>query len=545
MGARTKLGAALAALVLIGCSSEIAPPASPAGGTSAKSKPAKNGAEFGLPRTWPKAILMPDLDPAKKSDLDSDRGNLRLWGRMRVLVRPDGSMERAPDLLPIGRVSSIRLPARLGGGFVFVSATGRGTELWRAPSWLDPLVPLLSVGPAADMDRPLVAGFDRLYVRLRSGELLAFDPKNGAAVGLGPLPVAPSHGEMVFIDGWRAVVEADLRGPLATFDAGATWRSIPIGSKLRSLTTSEKDPDDGVSALLGVDGGYYVLSGKGDLAYFRGPTPGVGGAAPPMSFATPPPGVRRTPQVLPPIEEDTAREKPGPLGRRPLRVALERGYPDTDKTAVVAQAGALVRVSLETGAILEHHEAAYPDPYASCHAIALASGKTAAKGAPDPNIGFVCGIPDGATTIYALERPAKESPRLVPVMKFAKPRAVLESGQGAIVVRGTCSDDEPPAGVRPFCVRFVDGSTREVRVRGEVGSERVIALADGRVAILVPPRAGTQGQLSLLEGSRSKHVPLRVPDGAPREVETGLWADGMQEVAPGELGGWVEAGGPT
>src|SRR5688572_9098826 len=101
MGARTKLGAALAALVLIACSSEIAPPASPAGGKSAKSKTAKNGAEFGLPRTWPKAILMPDLDPAKKSDLDSDRGNLRLWGRMRVLVRPDGSMERAPDLLPI------------------------------------------------------------------------------------------------------------------------------------------------------------------------------------------------------------------------------------------------------------------------------------------------------------------------------------------------------------------------------------------------------------------------------------------------------------
>lgn len=496
-------------------------------------KKGEAAASFGLPRSWPRSRLLPDVDPAKRTDIDSSEGNLRLWGRMRIRTRDDGTIERAADLLPVGRVSSIELPARLGGGFVFVSATGRGTEIWRAPSWLEPLVPLTTVGPAADMERPLVAGFDRLYLRLRSGELLAVDPKTGAPMDFGPLPVAPAYAEMLFLDGWRAVVDTDMRGPLATFDAGQTWRAVPLESRLRTLAPTEATSPERSSALLVVDGGYYVLSAAGDLAFFQGVAPNATTPAPPVSFATPP-GIKRAPAVLTPME-DKPSGKPGPLGRRPLRVALERGYPENERSAVVAYEGTLARVSLENGTVIDAHANAYPEPHSSCSGIALSSAGTGSA-----DTGFVCGSPDGPTTIYALAWPT-----LRQVMSFEKPRVVLESGQGALVVRGPCTDEETPPSVRPFCIRATDGSTREIRVRGEVGAERVIALADGRVAILVPPRPGTQGQLSLLEGSTSKHVPLRVPDGAPREVETGLWLEGMQQTAPDEIGGFVEAGGPT
>ncbi len=517
-------------LVLGACASDATvPQPNAARAASAKKAPAVG---FGLPRVWPKSRLLPDVDPGKHDEAETADGSLRLWGRMRVRTRAGGTIERAPDLLPVGRVSSIELPERLGGGFVFVSATGRGTELWRAPSWLEPLVPLTTVGPAADMERPLVAGFDRLYLRLRSGELLALDPKSGATIGFGPLPVAPAHADMVFVDGWRGVVDTDLRGPLATFDAGQTWRPIPLSSRVRSVSVSEEPGAAQPGVVLFVDGGYHVLSATGDLAYFPGFPDSGRAAVPPTGFATPP-GARRIPAVLTPAQE--AGPKPGPLGRRPLRVALERGYPETEKTAVVAHEGTLARVSLENGAVIEAHESAYPEPHAGCSGIALAGQDASSK-----DIGFVCGSPEGPTTVYALAWP-----RLRPVLRFEHPRVVLESGQGALVVRGPCSDEDVPDDVRPFCVRLVDGTTKEVRVRGEVGAERVVALADGRVAIVVPPRPGTQGQLSILQGSASKHLPLRIPDGAPREIETGMWLDGMQQTAPDEIGGWVEAGGPT
>ncbi|MBL8740927.1 MAG: hypothetical protein JNK04_07535, partial [Myxococcales bacterium] len=477
---------------------------------------------FGLPLVLPKLRLMPDLESSRGVVLQTTEGELSLYGRMRLRVSPLGVIERADDLLPVGRVVANVLPARLGGGYVFLAASGRGTELWRSNTWLGPLEPLVSFGTTSDSEEPMVVGFDRLYLRMRTGnEIVAISPKDGTPRELGPLPVAPAHGDMVFLDAWRAVVDTDLAGTFATFDAGATWRKLAIGGRVRSIEPASTDPEDGDEAAINTDTGSYRLSADGHLTFAPG--------APQQRFATPPGEPQRG---------DGKRSAAGPLGRRPLRVAIERGYPDGADSALVLHDGALTRVSLSSGAILETVPHATPDEHAECFGIGLSSDGVVPRDA----IGFVCGASAGPTVIYQLERPLV----LREVMRFATPRVVVESGQGAIVVRGPCNDAEPPKGARPFCVRFVDGSTREVRVRGDVGAERVVALRDKRVVILVPPRAGAQGQISILEGQTSKHIVLKMPDaGGPRELETGMWLEGVHQLGPDTLGAWIEAGGPT
>ena len=43
----------------------------------------------------------------------------------------------------------------------------------RASSWTAELEPLVSTASVVDVDEPIVAGFDRLYVRIKSQNLLA------------------------------------------------------------------------------------------------------------------------------------------------------------------------------------------------------------------------------------------------------------------------------------------------------------------------------------------------------------------------------------
>lgn len=432
----------------------------------------------------------------------------RIVGRMRVSAHEGGVMRRADDLLPVGRASAIELPQRLGGGFVFTVITGRGSQVYRADDWLARLVPLLAVNSVADGEGPVVIGFDRLYLRLKTNnDLIAFDARTGKAMPLGPLPVAPSYGDMAFVDGWRAVVESEVTGVMATFDAGATWKSVPIDAAVTGVGVVGGDP------VILVDGGYHRLDARGQLNFSR-----AAEAAPP-----------------PPAAAASKKTRVSPLGRRPLRAALEDGYPDEGRTGVVIRGGALARVSLDDGSVLDVDEHAVPET-ATCHAIKLG-----------PKFGFVCGDPTGATTLYEFHAPLS----IKEVAAFDEPRVVVESGQGLVVISGSCARTNPqpvaPAAKSPksFCVRAMDGALREIRVRGNVGAERVVALSDGRVAVLVPPRPGSLGQISLIDKATAKHVTIKVADDAPlAQLESGMWLDGFQESGPGEIAGWVEAGGP-
>jgi hypothetical protein len=465
--------------------------------------------------------LVPDLR-SERGVLAYENGQRRvLVDRMRLLVYEDGTIERAAELLPLGNVSAVPLPSRLGGGFVFHATSGGGTQLWRASSWLGKLKPLVQFSSTTT---EVVPGFDRLYLRLSANnKLLALDPDSGEVRPLAPLPPSAAYGNLAFADGWRGVVEADLRGVLATFDAGTTWRPLDIPERPTAITVIGGDP-----ALL-VAGGKYLVDARGNVTFRADP--------PPMDDADDKP--------------DAAGRPPGPFGKRPLRAAVEDGWPDGDRTAVVARGGALARISLDGGAIVATADNAYPERQASCHAVRLGA-----------SFGFVCGEREGPTSVYAFTPPLA----MTKVMSFRGPRFVAPSGNGALVVRGPCKDGAaggfggraPLAGRSPqalddgetrvYCVRDAAGATREVRVKGDLGVERVVALSDGRVAVLVPPRAGSAGQLSLLEGAQIKSVPLTLPQkprAAAQKLRRGMWLEGFEEREPGVLGGWVEAGGPV
>src|SRR5262249_12465108 len=123
-------------------------------------------------------------------------------------------------------------------------------------------------------------------------------------------------------------------------------------------------------------------------------------------------------------------------------------------------------------------------------------------------------------------------------------------GNGALVIRGPCADE--PAGdadgdARSYCVRSPTGQARDIRVKGDLGVERVVGLGDGRVVVLVPPRGGSAGTLTIISGSSAQSATLTLPSepkNVVRELKRGLWLDGFEERSPGVLGGWVESGGP-
>ncbi|WP_438029500.1 hypothetical protein [Sorangium sp. So ce233] len=447
------------------------------------------------------SLLLPDL-VGERGVVASEAGSRRvLIDRMRLIAHDDGSLERAAELLPSGQVTALKLPTRLGGGYLFYASNRGSAQLWRAREWLAPLDPLVQLPSEAN---EIIAGFDRLYARLsHSHRLLAIDAQKGEAMPLGPLPPASAYGQLAFADGWRAVVEADLRGLLVTFDAGATWRPVEVDARPTSLAVIGGDP-----AVMTANG-FFSVDARGGVTY-------------------------RTLETPEDVQEAPARAQ-GPFGRRPLRAAVEDGWPDSSLTAVVARAGALARVSLRDGAVVDVAPDAYPEREATCHAIRAGA-----------SFGFVCGERDGPTTLYAFQSPFG----MRRLMRFEEPRFVAASGNGALVIRGACGERSGAHDSRAYCIVAADGSTREIHVRAparDVGVERVVALSDGRVAVLSPPRLGASGQLTLLKGSDVTTVPLILP-GKPRstvrDLQRGMWLEGFEEREPGVLGGWVEAGGP-
>jgi hypothetical protein len=463
-------------------------------------------------------MLAADEVGVRDAQLTPDGRRLFILRGTRWVDHPDGSLERARQLFEQEDVKGLALPEHLGGGYLFWAASGPGTDLWRSASWTGELQPLGRVEPPVSQITP---GFDRLYLAsATSYTLRAIDPDTGQAMDLEPLPIASSYGDMVFLDAWTAVVLAGVRGALATFDAGETW--TPLGPA-EAVTGLGRGSTGKIS--IATDGGRYELDGNGRLVE----TSQSGTDALFEGAET----LGRYAQNAFPSRPSSGPTAARPLGRRPLRAAVLHGWPDTPTSAVVIEKGAVGRVRLADGAVLSSQPYTGASP---CRGVALGAG-----------FGFVCGGPAGPTEIQAYV-----NERVEPELRIDGAVRVRSSGNGALVIDAPCAlvrragdtREAPRAEAQPgrYCIRQVSGELFEVRVRGDVGSERIAALRDGRVAILIPPRSSAPGRLSLVGpgSSDDRELSLEPRTGpAARLARSGLWLDELWEVAPGKLGAWV------
>jgi hypothetical protein len=577
------------------------------------------------PTVHPARLLPETVDEATSYGSEAGGGTRVITAGLRVVTSPRGAIVAADDRLPQAPQSTVALPERLGGGFLFVI----GTTLWRADRWLGPAKPIFT---SSQQVQAIVPGLDRVYVRAQNA-VLAIDGRTGQVLDLGPWPASPFVASYAAADGWRAAAVADMRGVVATFDAGATWRTLDIPIEARQVVVASDS-----LAIGGFENGrnetWYELRSDGSLARLGAaprdvkvkltpsaqprPTVVFGGYPTPTPTPVPPPvpapshvttahvSSNETRTGSEADKEDFAAKT---FGKRPLATAIEDGWPLTDGTAVIARDGSLARVRLSDGALIEVVRDAFPLKPARCHPVSLT--RPTAVGA----FGFVCGEPRGATVLYAYE-PLRG--RLAELKRFDKPRVVTSSGNGALAVRGPCAEDgepTPPARpdpvkierpanepgksntkddraanpglsaknenatpssasspeksaetkttepahtpaseVHPYCVLGHDNTWREVHVRGDVGGERVVVLADGRIVVVSPPQGmGTPARLTILDRAsgpndkpRATTVPIsfpRVASDVGRVLRLGLWLDGFEERRTGVVGGWIEAGG--
>jgi hypothetical protein len=421
---------------------------------------------------------------------------------LRVLERPDGSMELSRDFLPAGRgANALALPERLGGGFVFYAVSSGTTLFWRARSWTAPLEPVAQID--GEMMR-VIAGFDRLYLqRDRRTPWLGLDLDGPRVVDLSGLPPSPAYGLMAFADEWFGAVEVPYRGLLVTFDAGASYR--PAGVNVTNLLAK-----DGELQIESADSSF-ALSADGSLR--------------PVDRAP-----AQTSQRPAPADAERRRPKLGPFGRRPLELAVLHGVAIAKDRALVAAGGALGEVNLLDGSVSNVKERAYSGT-AACHGMPLGHG-----------VGFLCSEPLGKTAVLAYVPPHG----LREVISFDAPRYVAPNA-GALAIRGSCRPDGGASGM--YCIVPRDGAPFELRVEGDLGVERVVALADGRAAVLIPPRLGAKGSLALIEpGGREVRATLELPKASDPVlaslVKHGLWLNGFEQQGKDAIRGWVTGDGP-
>ena len=505
--ARVDLLACAGLALLVGCSSPAARPShAPAPDAIAPASPALVRPEFG---GW---VLAPEAPAGTEVRTVADGSRLFISRGTRWIDHPDGSTERSRQTFQEDDVKALELPRHLGTGFVFYVTSGSGTLLWRAETWTGDALPIGRVEPPVS---EIIPGFDRLYLTsATSYALRAIDPASGKALDLSPLPPSPAYGDMTFADAWNAVVLTTVRGPLASFDAGESWHPVTLPAQVTGL---ERLLDGGIALNtergrfeLGPTGSVSPLAARGSDAAFRGTN--TFSDYTPDAFAAA--GVSQ-------VEPAGAASSPL-LGRRPLRSAVLRGWPDSSGTAVVIDEGAVGRVRLADGKLLSARAFAGEGP---CRGVALGDG-----------FGFVCGDARSRTEIYAY---ADETPELV--LSLDGPRPVRSSGNGALVIAAGCeaaqgraggdrtgggragqggdrgrSAPAPTSGSTQYCIREVSGQLFDVRVRGDVGSERLAALRDGRVVVLIPPRSNAPGRLSLISraGTTTQQLSIEPDSGA-------------------------------
>ena len=272
-----------------------------------------------------------------------------------------------------------------------------GNRVWRSDAWLRPARPVLVAAAALTQ---LLAGLDRVYAdpagrarRLRPAHRRVGEPRPAAC-----LAERRRRGR-------ARRVARDRRGRSArpADDARRGGNMAPPAACPSTPPTSSRSTARSPSAArtpsASPDGG-------GPRRRARRPAGlGARGSADHRISSAPLDATART------------------FGQRPLVAAIEDGWPLVDGTAIVARDGALGRVRLSDGALVERVAEAFPLKPSRCHPLSLPR-----KGDPGA-FGFVCGESHGATVVY---RFGATEGRLVelPLRRPARGARVRQRGAG-------------------------------------------------------------------------------------------------------------------
>lgn len=532
-----------------------------ASGKRGASEPMQKGFEIALlPGGVRGARLVPEsLDIDRSFGVEPGGGLRGIAAGVRIVTYASGAVLSAPDRLLQSPTTIVMVPERMGGGVLFAI----GETVWRAERWLARAQPIFR---APANVRSIWIGLDRVVLRLNastsqrpdSSSLLAIDPTTGAPLDLGALPPSPAIAGYAALDGFRAVALADLRGVLATTDAGATWRTVPVPIEARDLAVSSAANHDalvlsGFGGATGHDPVNFEVTPEGEFTRI-----GASGSAgsETKSAALKGDEARSGEKASFRVQSDANGAKI--FGQRALSLAITDGIPLEDGSALIAGNGAMGRVRLADGALIDVARDAFPLRAARCHGVVL---DTRGKG----EAGFVCGEARGRSEVYRYSSAKRE---LETLMAFDGPRAVLVAGNGTVAVRGRCASSaatpslvpsaSSPNGELTVCVRDRAGRTSERVLTGVSDTARIVALDDGNVVAITPPHGDLNASGGFLvtsnsaTGPGSTRIPIVLSDGgessaesanARRVISQGMWLDGFEERTPGVYSGWVEHAG--
>jgi hypothetical protein len=353
-------------------------------------------------------------DPARPSALTlialgpEDSGVL-LEGQ-RFALRA-GRVVSARDVADSPIVSGWRVPARLGGGFLFrahaaLYASDTFEGLLRPVVALPAEVTQVSFGPSAAL------------VRADSGERWMIDLATGKRLPIAP----PGLLDIAALDDGRAAALVEGGALMVSTDAGGHW--LDASPRLRSPAKRLL-----VDASAGGEAALWIETQSGQSARVM-----PGGRVAEYDADVPAP----TPPSLRPRSPEWREEEP------PIRRAVRAGAPFDDGSALVVASGDLVRVDLATGAT-ETLVAGRLPPDALCAGTRVAD-----------DLLFTCGRPGGGAFVvsHALDR--------APVVEqtFQEPGRFVVTDDGGVAFLGSCDRPSPRDG-HMACVRAPGGTWQQ------------------------------------------------------------------------------------
>lgn len=420
-------------------------------------------------------------DPARLSaltlmPLGPDEGGVILEG-FRFALR-SGDVRAARDVADTPIQSGWRVPARLGGGFLFrtrnaLYASDTFDALLRPIVALPSEVIQVSFAPSAAL------------VRADTGERWMIDLATGKRLPITP----PGLLDIAALDDGRAAALVEGGALVVSSDAGAHW--VDVSQRLRSPARRVfADPAPGAEA------GLWIETQAGLSARVM-----PGGRV--AEYDSPPPS-RPVPPLRP--RDPTWREDEAPLRR-----AVRAGAPFGDGSALVVASGDLVRVDLATGAT-ETVVAGRLPPDATC-----AGTRTA------DDILFTCGHPGGGAFVvsHALER--------APVIEqtFQEGGRFVVSDDGGVAFLGSCDRPSPRDG-HMACVRGPDGTWQQYDPEAGVDAGatpvqvvRWIPRADGDAIAVVSGLGGVASAWGLVDG-RTGQLHAWPPDALTSTLQSAL-----------------------